>query len=119
MSLIRLLGTACGFYGGVSYGYGYFCEGYEGGRWQNGQFYYNRSVNCVNVTNVTNVTNIHNVYNTTVINNNANRISYNDGNGGISRRAQAARGQTRTPREDKSRQSHGRSHGQAWSVQQA
>ena len=37
--------------------------GYQGGRWQNGQFYYNRSVNNVNVTN------IHNVYNTTVINN--------------------------------------------------
>ena len=53
----------------------------EGGRWQNGQFYYNRSVNNVNVTN------IHNVYNTTVINNTTiNRVSYNGGNGGISAR---------------------------------
>src|SRR6202163_4726814 len=75
-------GPSVGFYGGISYGYGYFGEGYEGGRWQNGQFYYNRSVNNVNVTN------IHNVYNTTVINNNntVNRVSYNGGNGGINRR---------------------------------
>jgi len=73
-------GPHVGFYGGVSYGYGYFGEGYEGGRWQNGQFYYNRSVSNVNVTN------IHNVYNTTVINNTTNRVSYNGGNGGISRR---------------------------------
>jgi len=43
-------GRRVGFYGGISYGYGYFGEGYEGGRWQNGQFYYNRSVNNVNVT---------------------------------------------------------------------
>jgi hypothetical protein len=56
-------GPRVGFYGGINYGYGYFGQGYEGGRWQNRQFYYNRSVKNVNVTN------IHNVYNTTVINN--------------------------------------------------
>ena len=61
----------------------------EGGRWQNGQFYYNRSVNNVNVTN------IHNVYNTTVINNTTvNRVSYNGGNGGITR----VRGLKKRPR---------------------
>ena len=78
--LRRLLGSV-GFYGGISYGHGYFVEGYEGGRWQNGEFYYKRSVNNVNITN------IHNVYNGTVINSTAvNRVSYNGGNGGISER---------------------------------
>jgi len=73
-------GLHVGFYGGVSYGYGYFGDGYEGGRWQDGHFFYNRSVNNVNITN------IHNVYNTTVIHNNENRVSYNGGRGGIDRR---------------------------------
>ena len=74
-------GPRVGFYGGIDYGYGYFGEGYAGGRWDHGQFFYNRSVNNVNVTE------IHNVYNTTVVNNHAeNRISYNGGNGGINRR---------------------------------
>jgi hypothetical protein len=73
-------GPQIGFYGGVNYGFGYFGEGYEGGRWDNGHFFYNRSVNNVNVTE------IHNVYNTTVVNNNETHISYNGGNGGISAR---------------------------------
>ena len=49
-------GPTIGFYGGVNYGFGYGGVGYEGGYWNNGSFYYNRSVNNVNVTN------IHNVY---------------------------------------------------------
>ena len=73
-------GPHVGFYGGINYGFGYFGEGYEGGRWDNGHFFYNRSVNNVNIIN------IHNVYNTTVINRNENRVSYNGGNGGISAR---------------------------------
>ena len=73
-------GPHVGFYGGISYGFGYFGEGYEGGRWDNGHFFYNRSVNNVNVTVV------HNVYNTTVINRTENHVSYNGGNGGINRR---------------------------------
>lgn len=73
-------GLHVGFYGGISYGYGYFGEGYEGGRWQDGHFFYNRSVNNVNITN------IHNVYDTTVIHNNETRVSYNGGIGGIDRR---------------------------------
>jgi WXXGXW repeat (2 copies) len=76
-------GLHVGFYGGVSYGYGYFGEGYEGGRWQDGHFFYNRSVNNVNITN------IHNVYNTTIVHNNENRVSYNGGTGGIERRPTA------------------------------
>jgi hypothetical protein len=34
-----------GFYGGIDYGYGYSGDGYQGGRWENGVFYYNRAVN--------------------------------------------------------------------------
>src|ERR1017187_7425718 len=77
-------GPHVGFYGGVSYGYGYFGEGYQGGRWDNGHFFYNRSVNNVNVVN------IHNVYNTTVIQSTTvNRVSFNGGTGGISVRPTA------------------------------
>ena len=73
-------GPHVGFYGGISYGFGYFGEGYEGGRWDHDHFFYNRSVNNVNITN------IHNVYNTTIINRTETRVSYNGGNGGIDRR---------------------------------
>jgi hypothetical protein len=74
-----------GFYGGISYGFGYFGHGYEGGRWDHDHFFYNRAVNNVNVTVV------HNVYNTTVVNENRNvtRVSFNGGNGGINERPTA------------------------------
>jgi hypothetical protein len=76
-------GTQIGFYGGVNYGFGYAGAGYQGGYWNNGAFFYNRSVN--NVTNVTNV------YTKTVIVNNVtvNNVSYNGGSGGISARPSA------------------------------
>jgi WXXGXW repeat (2 copies) len=71
-------GTEVGFYGGISYGYGYFGHGYEGGRWDNGHFAYNQSVSHVDVSIS------HNVYNTRVEDNTrANRISFNGGNGGV------------------------------------
>jgi hypothetical protein len=75
-------GPRVGFYGGINYGFGYFGEGFEGGRWDHDRFFYNRSVTNVNVTNS------HNVYNQTVINNTTvvNRVSYNGGEGGITRR---------------------------------
>ncbi len=75
-------GPHVGFYGGINYGFGYFGEGFQGGRWDGGHFFYNRSVTNVNVTV------IHNVYNTTVVNNttNINRVSYNGGNGGVNAR---------------------------------
>ena len=73
-------GPRVGFYGGINYGFGYFGMGFEGGRWDGGHFFYNRSVLNVDV-NV-----IHNVYNTTVINNNMSHVSYNGGNGGMSAR---------------------------------
>ena len=71
-------GPHVGFYGGINYGFGYFGVGFEGGRWDNGHFFYNRSVNNVNMNE------IHNVYNTPVLNHNDSHVSYNGGNGGIS-----------------------------------
>jgi hypothetical protein len=73
-------GPVIGFYGGINYGFGYFGHGYEGGRWDNGHFFYNRAVTNVNVTVV------HNVYETRVVSNTTTRVSYNGGNGGISER---------------------------------
>jgi len=75
-------GAQIGFYGGVNYGFGYAGVGYQGGYWNNGAFFYNRSVN--NVGSVTNV------YSKTVINNTrVTNVSYNGGAGGITARATA------------------------------
>ena len=68
-------GQTVGFYGGINYGFGYGGNGYEGGRWDNGHFAYNTSVNRVNTTI------IHNTYNT--------RVSFNGGTGGVEARASA------------------------------
>jgi hypothetical protein len=40
-------GSTVGFYGGVSYGYGYFGNGYTGGHWIGNSFAYNSAVNHV------------------------------------------------------------------------
>ncbi len=70
-------GPHIGFYGGVNYGYGYTGVGYEGGRWNNGVFAYNRTVNNFGGVTITNV------YNKTVIANaDAPRTSFNGGTGG-------------------------------------
>ena len=76
-------GPEVGFYGGVSYGFGYTGVGYEGGYWRGGAFFYNRSVN--NISNVS----ITNVYNKTVVVNNATNVSYNGGVGGTTAQATA------------------------------
>ena len=73
-------GPHIGFYGGIDYGFGYFGDGFVGGRWDNGHFFYNRSVTNINVTN------IRNVYNETVVNRTENRVSFNGGNGGVNAR---------------------------------
>src|ERR1039458_4348049 len=70
-----------GFYGGINYGYGYFGDGYGGGRWDGGHFFYNRSVNNVDITIN------RNVYNTPIDRHNENRVSFNGGSGGIEARA--------------------------------
>jgi WXXGXW repeat (2 copies) len=70
-------GPHIGFYGGVNYGFGYGGVGYEGGRWENGVFAYNRTVN--NFGSVT----INNVYEkTVVVDPGAARVSFNGGSGG-------------------------------------
>jgi hypothetical protein len=70
-------GPHVGFYGGVNYGFGYVGVGFEGGRWDNGVFAYNRAV-----TNFGSVT-ITNVYEKTVIvDANVTRTSFNGGTGG-------------------------------------
>lgn len=69
-----------GFYGGIDYGYGYTGEGYLGGRWDNGAFFYNRLVN--NIANVR----ITNVYEQTVVVRTTNNVSFNGGNGGVTAR---------------------------------
>jgi hypothetical protein len=76
-------GPEIGFYGGINYGFGYFGTGYVGGRWDNGHFFYNTTVNHVDVSV------IHNVYNTRVNEPEVNRVSFNGGNGGINARPTA------------------------------
>ncbi|MGB8323352.1 MAG: hypothetical protein WCE52_10370 [Candidatus Acidiferrum sp.] len=79
-------GPHVGFYGGVSYGFGYTGVGFAGGEWRGGVYHYNTAVTNVNTTV------IHNTYNTTVINNNTtvNRVSYNGGTGGTTAQPTAA-----------------------------
>jgi len=77
-------GPHIGFYGGLNYGFGYVGVGYQGGYWNSGHFFYNRSVNNINVTV------IHNVYERKVIVNNNIRVSYNGGPGGLQVRARPA-----------------------------
>ena len=77
-------GPNVGFYGGINYGFGYFGEGFEGGRWDHGHFFYNRSVNNLNASEM------HNVYNSPARNDNGSHVSYNGGRGGINSRPTGA-----------------------------
>ena len=72
-------GSHVGFYGGVNYGYGYTGNGYWGGRWSGNNFQYNTAVTRVNKTVINNTY----VNNSFAKNVNANRTSFNGGNGGI------------------------------------
>jgi len=76
-------GPVVGFYGGINYGFGYFGHGFEGGRWDRGHFFYNRSVANVNV-NI-----IHNTYEQRVDERAVTRVSFNGGRGGVEARATA------------------------------
>ena len=71
-------GDRVGFYGGINYGFGYGGVGYEGGRWDHGQFYYNRTVNNLQGARITNVYEKNVTINQTISN-----VSYNGGKGGI------------------------------------
>jgi hypothetical protein len=72
-------GPTVGFYGGVNYGFGYTGNGYWGGRWSGNNFQYNTAVTHVNKTVINNTY----VNNSFARNVNANRTSFNGGNGGI------------------------------------
>jgi len=78
-------GPTVGFYGGINYGYGYTGNGYWGGRWSGNTFQYNTAVTRVNKT-VINNTYVNNSFQKNV---NANRTSFNGGNGGIKAEANA------------------------------
>ncbi|MGH9467744.1 MAG: hypothetical protein ACRD1Y_10355 [Terriglobales bacterium] len=79
-------GPHVGFYGGINYGFGYFGNGFAGGHWARGRFYYNTAVWRVNRTV------IHTTYvDRTVIRNvQDRRVSYNGGPGGMRARANAS-----------------------------
>jgi hypothetical protein len=70
-----------GFYGGIDYGYGYTGDLYQGGRWENGAFFYNRAVNNLGSLNIANV------YDETLAaDNKAMRVSFNGGSKGTTAR---------------------------------
>ncbi len=70
-----------GFYGGIDYGYGYTGDGYFGGRWDHGVFFYNRTVNNVESVRIANLYN-----QTVVVDNRTTNVSFNGGNGGTAAR---------------------------------
>jgi hypothetical protein len=75
-------GQNVGFYGGINYGFGYYGEGFGGGRWDHGHFFYNRSESHIDISIN------RNVYDERVNHGNANmRVSFNGGRGGIEARA--------------------------------
>jgi hypothetical protein len=77
-------GPQIGFYGGINYGYGYGGNGFYGGEWRGGRFFYNTAVMRVNTTQITNV-----YVNRTVIVNNSSHVAFNGGRGGIAARPTA------------------------------
>ncbi len=82
-------GTEVGFYGGINYGCGYAGSGFQGGRWQGRDFYYNRAVTNTSGSRATTVYNQAVTVNTT-------HVSFNGGQGGVqaapTRREQQAAG---------------------------
>jgi hypothetical protein len=77
-------GPQIGFYGGINYGYGYGGNGFYGGEWRGGHFFYNTAVMRVNTTQITNV-----YVNRTVIVNNNSHVAFNGGQGGVAARPTA------------------------------
>jgi len=71
-------GPHIGYYGGICYGHGYFGAGYEGGRWDHGNFFYNTAVVAHVNTTITHNTYVSNV----TVNKTVNNVSFNGGNGG-------------------------------------
>ncbi|HEY5339396.1 MAG TPA: YXWGXW repeat-containing protein, partial [Candidatus Aquilonibacter sp.] len=93
-------GPQVGFYGGVNYGYGYFGNGYDGGRWNGRNFQYNTAYSNVNQSAIRN-----RYYSRATIDNReivnrygGSRISYNGGPRGIAARATTFQRQAYTQR---------------------
>jgi WXXGXW repeat (2 copies) len=74
-------GPHIGFYGGINYGFGYVGIGFEGGRWENGVFAYNRTVNNFGGVRITNV-----YEKTVIVAPGASRVSFQGGSGGTTAR---------------------------------
>ncbi len=72
-------GQHIGFYGGINYGFGYIGLGYEGGYWNSGRFFYNRSYNNLAGRNIRNVY----AYHTNIRVNEGIRQSYRGGPNGV------------------------------------
>lgn len=66
-----------GFYGGIDYGYGYAGNGYQGGRWDNGTFFYNRTANNLGSLNIA-----HAYEQNIAAHNQSGRVSFNGGSRG-------------------------------------
>lgn len=78
-------GPVVGFYGGVDYGFGYDGDGYRGGYWSRGVFFYNESVNRIPRDR-----DFEHVYRRPVPEITDRRVSYNGGAGGLRARPTAA-----------------------------
>ncbi len=93
-------GPQVGFYGGVNYGYGYFGNGYDGGRWNGRNFRYNTAYSNVNRSVIRNVYYSHaTIDNREIVNRyGGSRISYNGGPHGIAARATTSQRQAYTQR---------------------
>jgi len=69
-------GPTVGYYGGIDYGFGYPGDGYDGGYWQGGLFFYNRAVNNFGGAH------IGHVFTRPVPDRFHNRVSFHGGQGG-------------------------------------
>jgi hypothetical protein len=70
-----------GFYGGIDCGYGYGGDGYQGGRWEKGSFFYNKAANNLGSLRVANV------YDQAISSDDeAGRVSFNGGSRGTTAR---------------------------------
>ncbi len=70
-----------GFYGGIDYGCGYEGDGYQGGRWEKGSFFYNNAANNLGPLRVANVYD-----QATSAGSKAARLSFNGGSRGTAAR---------------------------------
>jgi WXXGXW repeat (2 copies) len=70
-----------GFYGGIDYGSGYAGNGYQGGRWENDAFSYNRAVNNLGSLGIANVYD-----QPAIVDDNAMHVGFNGGQGGTAAR---------------------------------